>query len=87
MALCGVKDAGGDDSTQNSGVGMHSGEVNWARVNCTVQYDAGGRSRISAVQRAGYIIDRDIVTVGVCDDGCGGWCGCFVRRVQGVCLR
>jgi hypothetical protein len=43
MALCGVKDAGGDDSTQNSGVGMHSGKVNWARVNCTVRYGAGGR--------------------------------------------
>jgi hypothetical protein len=84
MALCGVKDAGGDDSSQNSGVGMHSGEVNWARVNCTVQYGAGGQSRVSAVQRAGYIIDRDIVTVSVCDDGCGVWCGCFVRRMQGV---
>jgi hypothetical protein len=35
----------------------------------------------------GYIIVRDSVTVGVCDDGSGRWCGCFVRWVQGVCLR
>jgi hypothetical protein len=42
-ALCGVQVAGGDGSTQNSGVGMHSGEVNWARVNCTVQGGVGGR--------------------------------------------
>jgi hypothetical protein len=33
----------------------------------------------------GYIIVRDIVTVGVCDGRCGGWCGCFVRWCR-VCL-
>jgi hypothetical protein len=46
-----------------------------------VQAD-GEESQRSSAQ--GYIIDRDIVTVGVCEDGCGGRCGCFVRRVQGV---
>jgi hypothetical protein len=50
-------------------------------VECAI---VGGLQRSSA---QGYIMVRDIVTVGVCDDGCGRWCGCFVRWTGSVCLR
>jgi hypothetical protein len=41
----------------------------------------------SGPAREGYIMARDIVTVGVRGDGSGRWCACFVRFTGLVCLR
>jgi hypothetical protein len=66
---------------------MHSGDVNWARVPI-VLYSVCGKSvrtlkSFSGPARRGYIIVRDIVTVGVCEGRWGRWCGCFVE-LQGL---
>lgn len=49
-------------------------------------YDGGGVGELQRSSAQGYIIVRDIVTVGVCDGGSGRRCGCF-EPLQGVCLR
>jgi hypothetical protein len=50
-------------------------------VLCDVVYAIVEEPQRSSAQ--GYIIVRDIVTVDVCDDGCGQWRGCFLR-LQGL---
>jgi hypothetical protein len=79
--VCKVVMAQPKTAVSECAVGLSIGRVESIVLRSVECVDDEKLQRSSA---QGYIIVREIVTAGVCDDGCGRWCGCFVRRVQGV---
>jgi hypothetical protein len=53
--------------------------IGWAVSIVLYSVESANVEQLQRSSAQGYMIVRDIVTVGRCDGGCGGWCGCFVR--------